>query len=69
MRRCRTLDQELCWFTDRNILNDDNEGIPVEADLRARYYLAWDSTWLYIGAEVWDNVRDVSDPKNKPKRW
>ena len=40
-----------------------------EQDLRARYYIAWDEKFLYLGAEVHDNVNDSSDPKHEPKRW
>lgn len=38
-------------------------------DLSARYYLAWDERYLYLGAEVRDNVNDVADPAHEPKRW
>ncbi|HEU0119840.1 MAG TPA: sugar-binding protein [Bryobacteraceae bacterium] len=38
-------------------------------DLAARYYMAWDERYLYLGADVKDNVNDVSDPKHEPKRW
>jgi len=42
---------------------------PAVADLAARYYLAWDDRYLYFGAEVTDNVNDVTDPAHAPKRW
>jgi hypothetical protein len=45
-----------------------NEPAP-EDDLQARYYTAWDDTYLYLGAEVKDNVNDVDDPQHEPKRW
>lgn len=39
-------------------------------DLAAKYFLAWDERYLYLGAEVRDNVNDVtSDPRPEPKRW
>jgi hypothetical protein len=38
-------------------------------DLAARYYIAWDEQFLYLGAEVQDNVNDVADPAHEPKRW
>jgi hypothetical protein len=40
-----------------------------EDDLAARYFLAWDDQFLYLGAEVRDNVNDVNDPAHAPKRW
>jgi len=41
----------------------------IEEDLAARYFIAWDERFLYLGAEVKDNVNDVSDPAHEPKRW
>jgi hypothetical protein len=38
-------------------------------DLAARYYIAWDENYLFLGAEVLDNVNDVTDPQHEPKRW
>lgn len=38
-------------------------------DLASRYYMAWDEKYLYLGAEVQDNVNDVTDPAHEPKRW
>lgn len=38
-------------------------------DLQARYYTAWDEQYLYLGADVSDNVNDVTDPDPAPKRW
>ena len=38
-------------------------------DLAARYYTAWDDKYLYLGADVQDNVNDVTDPAHEPKRW
>ena len=58
------------WYDpSMNRLTDHgNEPFP-EDDLSARYYLAWDDEFLYLGAEVRDNVNDVADPKHEPKRW
>lgn len=50
------------------ITNHGNEPSP-EDDLAARYYIAWDDRYLYLGAEVTDNVNDVTDPAHEPKRW
>jgi hypothetical protein len=41
----------------------------IEQDLKARYYIAWDARYLYLGAEVEDNVNDVDDPAHQDKRW
>jgi len=62
--------QQSPWFDpDRNRLTDHgNEPAPAE-DLNARYYLGWDQDCLYFGAEVQDNVNDVSDPAHEDKRW
>lgn len=38
-------------------------------DLEARYFIAWDNDAFYLGADVVDNVNDVSDPTHAPKRW
>lgn len=60
------------WFDagKRNRLTKHaaNEPAP-EDDLAARYYMAWDAKYLYLGAEVRDNVNDVADPKHEDKRW
>jgi hypothetical protein len=58
------------WFDPAiNRLTDHgNESSPLD-DLRARYFIAWDEEYLYLGAEVHDNVNDVSDPQHEPKRW
>ncbi len=59
------------WYDDgrRNRLTDHgNEGHPEE-DLSARYYIAWDKTHLYFGAEARDNVNDVEDPNHQPRSW
>lgn len=58
------------WYDpSRNRLTDHGHEPPPEDDLNARYYLAWDRRYLYFGAEVHDNVNDVSDPQHEPKRW
>jgi hypothetical protein len=41
----------------------------AQDDLAARYFLAWDDHYLYLGAEVKDNVNDTADPAHEPKRW
>ena len=59
------------WYDDgrRNRLTDHgNEGHP-EQDLSARYYIAWDNEYLYLGAEVRDNANDVESPSPDPQAW
>jgi len=58
------------WYLPAiNRLTDHGNEPPPEEDLQARYYTAWDDTYLYFGAEVKDNVNDVDDPAHEPKRW
>ena len=62
------------WFDPRrNRLTDHGEEPgdepPPEDDLQARYYLAWDEKYLYLGSECRDNVNDVDDPEHEDKRW
>lgn len=58
------------WYDPAiNRLTDHGKEPDLENDLAARYYMAWDDRYLYLGAEVRDNVNDVSDPKHEPKRW
>jgi hypothetical protein len=58
------------WYDpSRNRLTDHGHEPPPEDDLNARYYMAWDHRYLYLGAEVHDNVNDVDDPHHEPKRW
>lgn len=58
------------WFDPEiNRLTDHGGEPDPEEDLRARYYLAWDETYLYFGAEVHDNVNDTIDPNPAPGRW
>lgn len=52
-----------------NRLTDHGDEPPLEDDLQARYYLAWDAENLYLGAEVHDNANDVDDPAHEDKRW
>jgi len=54
---------------NRNRLTNHGENSSLEEDLQARYFIAWDHTYLYLGAEVHDNVRDIDDPDPAPKRW
>ena len=54
----------------RNRLTYQNPGEPhPDDDLRARYYIAWDTTYLYLGAEVVDNMNDIEDPAHADRRW
>ncbi len=62
--------QHMPWFNPSvNRLTDHGSEPPPEDDLSARYYLAWDDDFLYLGAEVHDNVNDIADPNHEPKRW
>lgn len=62
--------RETLWY-DPNINRLTSHGNEPDAqdDLAARYYIAWDNEYLYLGAEVKDNVNDVRDPAHQPKRW
>jgi hypothetical protein len=56
------------WFDpaiNRLTLHPGESGI----DLQARYFIAYDDRYLYLGADVVDNVNDVTDPAHQPKRW
>ncbi|NKB69162.1 MAG: hypothetical protein GKR89_19005 [Candidatus Latescibacteria bacterium] len=58
------------WFeAHRNRLTDHGGEPAPEDDLQARYYIAWDNQYLYMGAEVRDNANDVEDPQHEDKRW
>jgi len=58
------------WYDPwRNRLTDHGDEPSPAEDLRARYYMAWDAEYLYLGAEVLDNVNDVADPAHEDKRW
>ncbi|MEZ4700993.1 MAG: sugar-binding protein [Rhodothermales bacterium] len=60
------------WYDEgrRNRLTDHGNNEPgLEDDLSARYYIAWDDTYLYLGAEVHDNVNDIVDPEPADRRW
>jgi len=58
------------WYNPRvNRLTDHGNEPSLEDDLTARYYMAWDDRYLYLGAEVRDNVNDVDDPAHSPERW
>lgn len=58
------------WYDPaRNRLTDHGNEPRPEEDLAARYYTAWDDTYLYLGADVKDNVNDAADPAHEPKRW
>lgn len=58
------------WYEPaRNRLTSHGDKDFLWDDLGARYYMAWDSTYLYLGAEVFDNINDVNDPEHENKRW
>jgi len=58
------------WYRpENNRLTDHGNEPRPEDDLQSRYYMAWDNTYLYLGAEVHDNVNDISDPNHQPRRW
>ena len=62
--------KESAWYElKRNRLNIDSLEDTTAMDLSASYYIAWDQSYLYFGAEVQDNVHDVSDSNHEPKRW
>jgi hypothetical protein len=62
--------RQMPWYDPaRNRLTDHGNEPPIEDDLQARYYMGWDDKYLYLGAEVKDNVNDVTDPRHEPKRW
>jgi hypothetical protein len=58
------------WFSPaNNWLTNHGKVNPAEDDLSARYFIAWDDDYLYLGAEVHDNINDVKSPKLEPKQW
>lgn len=58
------------WYDPAiNRLTDHGKEPGMAEDLLARYYIAWDDQNLYLGAEVTDNINDVTDPAHEPKRW
>ena len=58
------------WYDpERNRLTVHAGESSMDVDLQATYYAAWDSQYLYLGAEVRDNVNDVVDPAHEDKRW
>ena len=58
------------WYDpERNRLTIHENESPLEDDLRGTYYVAWGQEYLYLGAEVRDNVNDVDDPEHEDKRW
>lgn len=62
--------QQTSWYEPkRNRLTDHGNEPDIAADLSARYYIAWNEEYLFLGAEVKDNVNDVSESKHQPKRW
>jgi len=65
----RRVSQSSWYDPQKNRLTDQDEDVSIEDDLSARYYIAWDDTFLYLGAEVRDNVNDVVESRHEPKRW
>ncbi len=62
--------QHTPWYDPAvNRLTDHGNEPSPEEDLSARYYMAWDDEYIYLGAEVHDNINDVVDPQHEPKRW
>ncbi len=65
--------QHTPWFDDhrRNRLTLQSEDGDVHPgdDLSARYYIAWDAEYIYMGAEVQDNFNDTEHPDEAPKTW
>jgi len=58
------------WYEQkRNRLHIDSLEDTNNIDLSSRYYIAWDQSYLYFGAEVEDNEHDVTDTNHEPKRW
>lgn len=58
------------WYDpERNRLTQHEGESPLGDDLLGTYYVAWDEEYLYLGAEVQDNVNDVEDPEHEAKRW
>ena len=58
------------WYhPKRNRLNVEVSEDTTQIDLSASYYMAWDETYLYLAAEVRDNVNDVEEENHEPKRW
>lgn len=58
------------WYeAARNRLTQHGPEPAADDDLQARYFIAWDPQYLYLGAEVHDNVNDVDDPAHEDKRW
>ncbi|MEZ4774932.1 MAG: sugar-binding protein [Bacteroidia bacterium] len=58
------------WYEpSRNRLTQHGSEDLLENDLSARYYMAWDSAYLYLAAEVTDNRNDIIPHKPEPFRW
>lgn len=58
------------WYDPgRNRLTHHGKEPAPDEDLAARYFMAWDKRYLYLGAEVRDNVNDTEDAAHEPKRW
>ena len=58
------------WYDPEiNRLTNQEGEESAEEDLQARYYIAWDDAYLYLGAEVHDNINDFKDSEHAPDRW
>ncbi|MDX2246337.1 MAG: sugar-binding protein [Bacteroidia bacterium] len=58
------------WYeSSRNRLTQHVSKDLLENDLSTRYYIAWDSAYLYLAAEVNDNFNDIFPHKPEPYRW
>ena len=54
------------WYDPKiNRLTDHGNEPAPEDDLAARYYIAWDSEYLYLGAEVKDNRTSPIPPTSR----
>lgn len=58
------------WYEPkRNRLKIEQDEDSTQKDLSAQYYVAWDGINLFFGAEVRDNIHDVTERNHEPKRW
>ncbi|MCH8902472.1 MAG: hypothetical protein IIA45_00935 [Bacteroidetes bacterium] len=61
---------ESSWYDpERNHLTNHDEDVTLFDDLNARYYIAYDEEYIYLGAEVHDNVNDVESENHEAKKW
>lgn len=58
------------WYNPRaELLEAQNGERRPEPDINARYYMAWDEKYLYLGAEVQDGANDIQDQHQAPQHW